>query len=575
MNAVMSGQTVMSALIGHALAVDKSLNTLPMAIQMTATMTASIPAGIVFARLGRKPGFWLGCVGSLLGSLTFALGVWTQNFQVYCIGAIFAGLGFGIAQHLRFAAAEVAAAEARARAIALVMAGGVLAAIIGPEIVKRSNMLLPPLMFLGTYLCLTVLPLISATLLLFIQLPPAMRQVSAPVPFRTIIARPSFLTAVVCSMVGYGTMNLIMASTPLQMLFCGFGVNASADVIRAHSIAMFLPGFVTGRLIHRFGAHPIVCIGAVLTSLCVATNLLFPPLLPTFMVALMLLGVGWNFMFVGGTTLLATAHDPHERVRVQATNDFIVFGTVACTAFASGAIEATGGWAALNSGGRAADSDRSGAGDLALDGSRASGAGGGSIGRGRRTTGRPGGRGLADCVELANVAEQLLQERGLGARRWRRARHDGYRYRVVLVQLLHLLQHALIVEAQNRHVLVEDALDARDPGSGDLADIDPGVVVEGCPRGRRSDQRCDVGPGRSARHQFLELVGIHVVAAKLRLGLEEAAAADQQAGKQRERWQQGRRMVSVHLGVSSAPRYVTSVSRRLDACQSTHQQRKE
>ncbi len=243
-----------------------------------------------------------------------------------------------------------------------------------------------------------------------------MRQVSAPVPFRTIIARPSFLTAVVCSMVGYGTMNLIMASTPLQMLFCGFGVNASADVIRAHSIAMFLPGFVTGRLIHRFGAHPIVCIGAVLTSLCVATNLLFPPLLPTFMVALMLLGVGWNFMFVGGTTLLATAHDPHERVRVQATNDFIVFGTVACTAFASGAIEATGGWAALNLVVVPPTADRGGAGDLALGGPRASGAGGGSIGRGRRATGRPGGRGLADCVEPADVAEQLLQERRLGAR---------------------------------------------------------------------------------------------------------------------------------------------------------------
>jgi len=119
MNAVMSGQTVMSALIGHALAVDKALNTLPMAIQMTATMTASIPAGIVFARLGRKPGFWLGCAGSLLGSLTFALGVWTQIFEVYCVGAVFAGLGFGIAQHLRFAAAEVAASEARARAMEL------------------------------------------------------------------------------------------------------------------------------------------------------------------------------------------------------------------------------------------------------------------------------------------------------------------------------------------------------------------------------------------------------------------------------------------------------------------------
>ncbi len=169
MNAVMSGQTVMSALIGHSLAVDKALNTLPMAIQMTATMTASIPAGMVFARLGRKPGFWLGCVGSLCGSLTFALGVWTQRFEIYCIGAAFAGLGFGIAQHLRFAAAEVAAPEARARAISLVLAGGVLAAIIGPEIVKRTNMLLPPLTFLGTYLCITILPLISATLLIFIQ----------------------------------------------------------------------------------------------------------------------------------------------------------------------------------------------------------------------------------------------------------------------------------------------------------------------------------------------------------------------------------------------------------------------
>jgi MFS family permease len=348
MNAVMSGQTVMSALIGHALAVDKALNTLPMAIQMTATMTASIPAGIVFARLGRKPGFWLGCIGSLLGSLTFALGVWRGNFEIYCVGAVFAGLGFGISQHLRFAAAEVAATEARARAIALVMAGGVLAAIIGPEIVKRTNMILPPLMFLGTYLCITILPLISAALLLFIQLPPATRQLSAPVPFRTIIARPSFLTAVVSSTVGYGTMNLVMASTPLQMLFCGFGVNSSADVIRAHSIAMFLPGFITGRLINRFGVHPIICAGAIATLLCVATNLSFPPVIPTFMAALMLLGLGWNFMFVGGTTLLATAHDAHERVRVQATNDFIVFGTVACTAFASGAVEATGGWAALN-----------------------------------------------------------------------------------------------------------------------------------------------------------------------------------------------------------------------------------
>ena len=348
LNAIMSGQAVMAALVGNTLAVDKALNTLPMAIQMLAMMCASIPASIVFARLGRKPGFWLGCLGSLIGSATFALGVWYGSFPLYCLGAVPAGLGWGIAQHLRFAAAEVAAPQARARAISLVMTGGVLAAIVGPELVKRTNMLVPPAAFLGTYLCLTVLPLIAAILLLFAHMPPAVRAEGAPVPFRAILVRPNFIAAVVCSMVGYGTMNFVMASTPLEMMFCGFGIGASADVIRAHSIAMFLPGFITGRLIQRLGVHRIILAGALLTLLCTAINVAFGPAYATFMVALVLLGVGWNFMFVGGTALLTTAYEPEERVRVQATNDFIVFGTVACTAFISGAVQANAGWSALN-----------------------------------------------------------------------------------------------------------------------------------------------------------------------------------------------------------------------------------
>jgi predicted MFS family arabinose efflux permease len=348
MNAVMSGQVVMASLIGHALAVDKSLNTLPMAIQMLAVMTASIPAAVVFARLGRKPGFWLGCGVALLGSLTFAYGVYRGNFVIYCLGAIPAGLGFGISQHLRFAAAEVAAPQAKARAISLVLAGGVVAAIIGPEIVKRSNGLITDWRFLATYLILPILPITTAILLVFTKLPPAPPRISVPVPFSAILARPTFITAVVAALAGYGTMNLVMASTPLQMLLCGFGVGDSADVIRAHSIAMFLPGFFTGRLIQKFGVHAIICAGAVLTALCAVVNVEFAPLFGTFMVALALLGVGWNFMFVGGTTLLSAAHDAHERVRVQTTNDFIVFGSVACTAFASGAIHNSFGWAALN-----------------------------------------------------------------------------------------------------------------------------------------------------------------------------------------------------------------------------------
>lgn len=353
MNAVMAGQVIMAALVGHALAVDQALNTLPMAIQMIGVMAASIPAGIVFARLGRRPGFWMGCALSILGSLGFALAIWRGDFTLYCLAALPAGLGFGISQHLRFAAAEVAAPEARARAISLVLAGGVVAALIGPQIVKDTNGLITAggtahWQFLATYLTLPVLPTVTAILLAFVRVPPLPVHRRVAVPFRAIIARPSFLTAVIAAMVGYGMMSLVMTSTPLEMMLCGFGVDASADVVRAHSIAMFLPGFVTGRIIGRFGIHPVICAGALIIALCCAVNLGVTPVLGGFYVALILLGIGWNFMFVGATALLTTAYEPHERVRVQAANDFIVFGTVAMTAFGSGAIQGVFGWHALN-----------------------------------------------------------------------------------------------------------------------------------------------------------------------------------------------------------------------------------
>ncbi len=348
MNAVMSGQVVMASLIGHALSADKALSTLPVGVQMTAVMLGSIPAGIVFSRVGRHAGFRLGIVLSLLGSLTFALGVWEGSFPLYCLGAVPAGMGYGIAQHFRFAAAEVAAHEARPRAIALVMTGGVVAAAVGPEIVIRTHSLLPAHEFLATYLVQLVLPLCTAILLFFIALPRAERRPPTPVPLRTILARPTFITAAVAAMVGYGAMNFVMTSTPLEMALCGFGVDAAAQVIRAHSLAMYLPGFLTGRLIQRLGVHRVIGLGGGLITLCVAVNLGFAPFFSTFVVALVLLGIGWNFMFVGGTTLLTAAYSLEERVRVQATNDFLVFGTTAVTAFASGAVETMGGWGALN-----------------------------------------------------------------------------------------------------------------------------------------------------------------------------------------------------------------------------------
>ncbi len=347
MNATMVGQVAMGALIGHSLAEDKALTTLPMALQMSAVMAASIPAGVIFARLGRKPGFAIGAACSILGALTFAAGVWRADFALYCAGAIPAGFGFGIAQHYRFAAAEVASPAYRPRAIALVMAGGVLAAAFGPELVKHTRDLAPPHLFLGTYLILALLPPLCLGLLSLTRLPPAAPRGHVATPLREILARPAFLTAAVTGMVAYGTMNLVMTSTPVEMLLCGFGVNESATVIQAHAVAMYAPGFLTGRLIQRFGVRPVIAAGALLSGSCVLVGISGSSF-GHFIGGLVLLGLGWNCMFVGATSLLATAHAAQERVKAQAANDFLVFGTVACTAFASGAVHAKAGWFALN-----------------------------------------------------------------------------------------------------------------------------------------------------------------------------------------------------------------------------------
>jgi predicted MFS family arabinose efflux permease len=347
MNATMVGQVAMGAVIGHTLATDKALATLPMAVQMTAVMAGSIPAAILFSRLGRRAGFTVGALCGLTGSLIFALGVWRADFVIYNLGAVFAGLGFGISQHFRFAAAEAATPAFRPKAIALVMAGPVLSAVFGPEIVKHTHQALLPHLFLGTYLTLAILPVLCLVLLTGLQLPPPPPRAAVRTPIREIIRRPAFVTAVVTALVAYGTMNLAMTATPLEMLLCGFSVSAGATVIQAHSIGMFAPGFVTGHLITRFGVRRVIVAGASLTASCVAVALLGQSFWH-FAVGLALLGVGWNFMFVGATTLLATSYAPEERVRAQAANDFIVFGTVACTAFLSGFVHARFGWGVLN-----------------------------------------------------------------------------------------------------------------------------------------------------------------------------------------------------------------------------------
>jgi MFS family permease len=290
-HATMSGQATMAALIDHSLAQDEALATLPIGVQMAAVMASSIPAGFVFARLGRRAGFTLGAFGSILGALVSALGIWRGDFLTYCLGAAFVGFGFGIGQHYRFAAAEVATPDYRARAISLVMAGGVLSAFLGPELVKQTRELGAPYLFLGTYLALAVLPVICLAVLSAATLPPPPPRPKVVTPLGEIIGRPAFLTAAVIGLVAFGTMNLVMTSTPVEMMLCGFSFGASATVIQAHAVAMYAPGFVTGRLITRFGTGRVITAGGALTALCVAFGLMGREFWH-FAVALSLLGVG-------------------------------------------------------------------------------------------------------------------------------------------------------------------------------------------------------------------------------------------------------------------------------------------
>jgi MFS family permease len=207
--------------------------------------------------------------------------------------------------------------------------------------------MLVPYRFLATYLILSLLPVVCTVLLTMVRLPPAAPRPKVSTPLGEILRRPTFLTAAITGAVGYGVMNLLMTSTPLEMRACGFGVAATATVIQAHAVAMFAPGFFTGRLITRFGVRPIMMVGIACNALCAGVAMMGESF-AHFTVALVLLGLGWNFMFTGATTLLGDAHSPAEKVQAQTANDFIVFGTVAFTAMGSGALHVAAGWDVLN-----------------------------------------------------------------------------------------------------------------------------------------------------------------------------------------------------------------------------------
>jgi MFS family permease len=340
-----------TALVGYELAPHKVFATLPLALQFLAMMSSAAPASFFMWRFGRRAGFSLGAV---LGCIAGGLGlqaIIAESFILFCVSSIVFGAFSAHVQFYRFAAADTASDAFRSRAISLVLAGGLLAAFLGPELAKWSRDLLAPALYAGGYLCIAGLALTSLVLLQFIEIPrpDAAERRNRGRPLWAIARQPAFAFAVLCAMVCYGAMNLVMTATPLAVVAHNHTFDAAALVIQWHVVGMYAPSFFTGHLIHRFGIVPMLALGAVLVLGCVAVNLAGTEVVH-FWFALVLLGLGWNFLFVGGTTLLTECYRPEERAKAQALNEFLVFGTVTCTALLSGALYHALGWQAVNLG---------------------------------------------------------------------------------------------------------------------------------------------------------------------------------------------------------------------------------
>ena len=338
----------LSGLAGETLAADKRLATLPIAMMMVAAAAAMIPASMLMKRYGRKAGFALGCVLGCLGGLGAAGAIWLGSFWLFVCANMLVGGYQAFAQYYRFAAADAASIDFKSRAISWVIAGGVVAALAGPN-VARITQGIGPMPFMASYLALFALSAGALALVTRLALPAvAVEQRHGPArPLPAIIRQPVFLTALAGSAVGYAVMIMVMTATPLAMQICGQPLGASATVIQWHVLGMFAPSFFTGKLIRRFGVLPIMAAGIALLGGHVAIALTGSEFLH-FLSGLILLGVGWNFLFIGGTTLLTEAYRPSERAKTQAAHDFLMFGAVSLASFSAGGLLNTWGWRSVN-----------------------------------------------------------------------------------------------------------------------------------------------------------------------------------------------------------------------------------
>ncbi len=340
-----------SALVGLALASNKGLASLPFTMQVLATMLTSIPAAMLMARIGRKHSFLLSTIIAMMGGIICTLGIIYRQFSLFLIGSIFIGSFAGFANYYRFAAADSANENYKSRAISYVLAGGVLAAIIGPNLANHTRELIDSAVFAGSYASLIVINILAFFLLSFLHLPHDRKQMtgsfSSGRALSEIVLQPRFVIAVICGMLGYAIMALIMTATPLAMKHHHYPFSETAFVIQWHVLGMFAPSFITGYLIQRFGLFAILLLGTLLGLACVLIN--FHGTSTThFWFALLLLGISWNFLFIGGTTLLTETYHEQEKFKAQAVNDFLIFSVVAAASLSAGYLHNHFGWQTVN-----------------------------------------------------------------------------------------------------------------------------------------------------------------------------------------------------------------------------------
>jgi MFS family permease len=356
-----------AALVGNNLAIDKSLATLPVALMFAATMCTSIPAGMLMQRIGRKASFLFSALFGIAGGALATLAIMRQSFWLFVLATVCIGVFSGFANFLRFAAADTVAAPYKGKAVSMVMVGGVIAAIVGPNLARLARTSIEGAEFAGAYLVSGVLYVLILLTLAFLDLGEredtsgstrdslerhsreSGNPENAARPLGIIVRQPKYLIALVCGLFGYCVMTFVMTATPLSMQGHAFHFDATSTVIQWHVVAMFAPSFFTGSLISRFGVATIMGVGAAIGIVCLGVNLSGASF-GHFLVGLILLGLSWNFLFVGSTTLLTETYTLAEKNKAQAFNDFIVFTAVALASLSAGALQNRFGWEMVNVG---------------------------------------------------------------------------------------------------------------------------------------------------------------------------------------------------------------------------------